>query len=96
MTTLREKISLTLLTGLFMVCSLRYYPDHPRQTALVTGQHLLTLAPFLVGTALITNALFQRLSGDKPSRVNLFRIGLTLGITIEFILGIYHYLAINS
>lgn len=96
MNKIRETITLTALFGVYLVCSTRYFPGRPAESLLATLTELLTVAPFLVGGSLIARSLFQRLSGEQPPKSWLLRIYLTLGLTVEFFLGIYHYLKINQ
>lgn len=92
----REILSLTALVGVYLLCSLRYFPDRPAESLLATLQELLTVAPFLLGGTLIARALFHRFSGEQLPWSRLLRIYLTLGLTVEFFLGLYHYLKINQ
>ncbi len=91
----REYIPLVLLLAFYLLCSVRFYPDHPAATLMATGQQLLTLAPFLVGGTLIARSIFRHFTGELLDWTILLRIYLTLGIIVEFFLGLYHYLAIN-
>jgi hypothetical protein len=91
-----EKISLAILTLVYLLCSLRYFPNQPAATLLNTATHLLTVAPFLIGAILLFNSFYQRQTGEKPTPVKMLRLGLTLGIIIEFFIGIYIYLESNQ
>jgi hypothetical protein len=93
---IRETLSLTALVGVYLICSTRYYPGRPAESLLATLTELLTVAPFLLGGTLIANSLFHRFSGEQLPWSRLLRIYLTLGLTVEFFLGIYHYLKINQ
>lgn len=92
----REILSLAALVAVYLLCSLRYFPDRPAESLLATLQELLTVAPFLLGGTLIARALFHRFSGEHLPWSRLLRIYLTLGLTVEFFLGLYHYLKINQ
>jgi hypothetical protein len=91
-----EKISLVILALVYLLCSLRYFPNQPAASLLNTATHLLTVAPFLIGALLLFNSFYQRQAGERPAPVKMLRLGLTLGILIEFFIGIYNYLEINQ
>lgn len=91
-----EKTSLAILTILYLLCSFRYFPDQPTASLINTASHLLTIAPFLVGALLLFSAFYQKQAGEKPAPAKILRIGLTLGITIEFFIGLFNYLNINK
>ncbi len=91
-----EKISLVILTLVYLLCSLRYFPGQPTASLLTTATHLLTVAPFLIGALLLFNSFYQRQAGERPTPVKMLRLALTQGITIEFFIGIYNYLEINQ
>lgn len=93
---LRETLTLTALVGVYLICSTRYFPGRPAESLLATLTELLTVAPFLVGATLIARSLVHRFSGQQLPWPPLLRIYLTLGLTVEFFLGIYHYLQINQ
>jgi hypothetical protein len=96
MSKIRETLTLSALSGVYLICSTRYFPGRPAESLLATLTELLTVAPFLVGGTLIARSLFHRFSGEHPPWSKLLRIYLTLGLTVEFFLGIYHYLQINQ
>lgn len=91
-----EKISLAILTVVYLVCSLRYFPGQLTTTLISTATHLLTVAPFLIGAILLFNSFYRRQTGERPSAVKILRICLTLGIIIEFFIGLFNYLEINQ
>jgi hypothetical protein len=91
-----EKISLTIMTLVYLLCSLRYFPEQPATSLFNTFTHLLTVAPFLIGALLLFNSFYQRQAGERPTPAKMLRIALTLGITIEFFIGIFNYLKINQ
>jgi hypothetical protein len=93
---LGEKISLVIMTAVYLLCSLRYFPGQPAATMTDTALHLLTVAPFLIGTILIGSSLYRKTTGENISWPKLARIYLTLGIIVEFFLGLYNYLSINT
>ncbi len=93
---IREPLTLAILTAFYLLCSLRYFPGRPTESLVATLQELLTVAPFLMGGTLIARATFHRLNGGQLPWSKLLRIYLTMGLTVEFFLGLYHYLNINQ
>ncbi|MDF1577200.1 MAG: hypothetical protein RQ753_02100 [Desulfurivibrionaceae bacterium] len=91
-----EKISLAILTLAYLLAGLRYFPNRPAATLIETATHLLTVAPFLVGAILLYSSFHRRRGGERPPLSIMLRIGLSLGIIIEFFIGLYHYLDINQ
>ena len=92
----REPLILASLTAIYLLCSLRYFPDRGGETLLATLTEVLTVAPFLLGTTLIARNLCHRFGSANLPWSRLLRIYLTLGLIVEFFLGIYHYLQINQ
>jgi hypothetical protein len=90
-----EKISLAVITIIYLLCSLRYFPKQPATTLLNTVTHLLTVGPFLVGAVLLYNSLYQQQTGARPAPAKMLRLGLTMGIIIEFFVGLFNYLEGN-
>ena len=84
------------MTAVYLLCSLRYFPGQPAATMANTALHLLTVAPFLIGTILIGSSFYRKTTGENISWPRIVRIYLTLGIIVEFFLGLYNYLKINS
>ena len=93
---IREPLTLATITAVYLLCSLRYFPDRTAETILTTLQELFTVAPFLLGGTLIAKHFFHRASGENLAWSQLLRIYLTLGLIVEFFLGLYHYLNINQ
>ena len=93
---IREPLTLAILIAFYLLCSLRYFPDRPTESLLATLRELLTVAPFLLGGVLIARATFHRLSGAHLPWPQLLRIYLSLGLTVEFFIGLYHYLNVNQ
>ncbi|MDA8164041.1 MAG: hypothetical protein M0017_03270 [Desulfobacteraceae bacterium] len=94
MKNLRGKLSLLLLAAVYVLVSLRLFPGNWGRTLRETGWHLLTIAPYTVGSTIILAAVLRRLGeGRKVSRLLLFRIFVTVSIVLEFFLGIYDYVS---
>jgi hypothetical protein len=91
-----EKLSLAILTLIYLLCSLRYFPNQPTASLLSTATHLLTIAPFLVGAILFFNSFYQRQTGERPVAAKMVRIGLTMGIIIEFFIGLNNFWESNN
>lgn len=91
MKTLGEKISLTILTLVYLLLSFRYFPDQPAKSMINTAEHLLIVAPFLIGAVLIFNSLIRKQTGENPVPAKMIRLALTLGIIIEFFIGLSNY-----
>lgn len=96
MKNLGEKISLAILTLVYLLCSLRYFPNQPLASLINTAIHLLTVAPFLIGAILLYNSFYQRQAGERPTPSKMLRLALTLGIIIEVFIGLFNYLEINK
>ncbi len=92
---IRETLTLTIIAAFYLLCSLRYFPGRPAESLVSTLQELLIVAPFLVGGTLIAKGIIHRVGGENPAWPKLLRIYLTLGLTVEFFLGLRHYYSIN-
>lgn len=96
MRNIREPLTLAGITAFYLLCSLRYFPGRPGESVLATLTELLIVAPFLVGGTLIAKGFLPRVGGASPAWPQLLRIYLTMGLIVEFFLGLYHYLNINQ
>lgn len=85
---IREKISLTILTLIYLLLSFRYFPDQPLKSMIHTVEQLLIVAPILIGGLLIYNSLVRKRTGEKPALSKMLRLALTLGIFVQFLAGI--------
>lgn len=92
MTNFRKQIFLILLTAIFLLCSIRYYPDQLVRTLRETFFHLLPITLIDVGMTLIVVTFVQKLAGERLPRAMIVRVFLTIGISMEFFLGLYDYL----
>lgn len=54
--------------------------------------HVGAIAPFTIGSTLVTVSILKKMSGNSVSIRNSVRIFLTVSICIEFFVGLYHYL----
>ena len=92
----KEYSSLIILIIFYLLCSLRYFPDNLAKTAVESLLQIFSAAPIPMGATILMVSFLQRTSGDKLPWDRILRIYLTVGIMVEFIFGIYHYLNLNS
>lgn len=90
------KISLAILTIIYLLSTIRYFPGRPTTSLVATASHLVTVAPFLAGVVLIFKSFYHKQAGQKPALATMFRVGLTMGIIIEFFVGLFNYLATSN
>ncbi len=88
----KEIISLTILTVIYLVCIVRYFPGRPFDSLTKTMWHLLGVAPYSIGITVIIVSSLQKINGVRPAWNSIARIYLTLGLVIEFFCGLYNYL----
>ena len=93
---LQEKAALLVMTAVYLLCVVRYFPGRLQDSLVATGMHLLSAAPFAIGGTILIVAVLQRMGNGRLPWNRVLRIFLTLGITFEFFFGLYHYLAINQ
>ena len=93
MKSFKKIFAIVILIILYVLFSVRYYQGNLAKTALETGIHMLTVAPFLIGGTLILVSVLRKFTGERPPWAMVIRIYLTIGIFVEFILGIYHYVS---
>lgn len=89
---MRNWLSLLLLAGVYLVCSLRYFPGNVLKTALETVLQIMTIAPLSGGATLVLVSFLQRSAGQKMPWDRMLRIYLTLGVMVEILIGVYLYL----
>ena len=92
----KERCTLVLLTLVYLLCVVRYYPGRLQDSLLATAEHLLTVAPFSIGATILIVSVLQRLGEGRLPWDRVARVFLGLGITFEFFFGLYHYLAIHQ
>ena len=91
MKNIRKIFSIGLLVAIYLLCSVRYYHGNVSKTVLETLIHLLTVAPFIIGGTLVLVSIIRKIAGERLAWEAVIRIYLTVGIFVEFIIGIYHY-----
>ncbi|MEJ2689801.1 MAG: hypothetical protein P8130_07600 [Deltaproteobacteria bacterium] len=89
----KNYLGLVVLSLVYLLCALRYFPGRPVDTLLATVEHILASVPFAVGLTLVFVSLFTKTAGRRPSKLFLARLFLTISICIEFFYGLYNYLA---
>ena len=92
----KDKAALFLMTAVYLLCVVRYFPGRLRESLAETGMHLLTAAPVAVGGTILIVSVLQRMGDGRLPWDRVLRIFLTLGIIFEFFFGLYHYLAIHQ
>jgi hypothetical protein len=85
-------VSLLLLAGVYLLCSMRYFPGNAMKTALETALQIVTIAPLPGGATLVLVSFLQRSAGQKMPWDRMVRIYLTLGVMVEFLFGVHNYL----
>ncbi len=88
-----QRIGLALLVCFYVLASVRLYPDDWDRTLWATGSHLLGVLPFTGGFSLFCLILGRRLVGVRPTAANFLRLFLCVGLFVELLYGIHHYLA---
>jgi hypothetical protein len=88
----KEKISLFLLIAVYLLVTVRYFPNRPMETLAATMSHLLESVPYIIAATIVVVSVIQKVVGQKMPRNSIARIYLTFGLIAEFFFGIYHYL----
>ncbi len=89
---INNTFSLLVLTGVYVLCSLRYFPGNVIKTAVETVLQIVTIAPLPGGATLVLVNFLQRSAGQKMPWDRMARIYLTLGLMVEIIFGVHDYL----
>jgi hypothetical protein len=92
----KEKISLLLLVVVYLLVTIRYFPDRPGDTLTATMRHLLESVPYIIALTIVTVSIMQKVVGAKLARNRIARIYLTFGLIAEFFFGIYHYASVGA
>lgn len=91
---LKEWGMLLILTALYLVAVLRYFPGDFPATLHATLVHLAAAVPFTGGLTFLTVAFLGR-GEQRPPRTTILRLYIMFGIMAEFFLGLYDYLGRN-
>lgn len=92
---LKESISLGIISLVYLICSIRYYPGNIPKTLLESIMQILAVAPLTIGGTFVIVSLLQRSMGAKIPWDRILRIFLTIGIIVEFIYGIYNHVVVT-
>ena len=87
----KEKISLLLLTSLYLLMTISFVPGSVTGTLNATLGHLMVTLPYTIGLTIIAVSLVQKIVGQKLLPDRIARIYLTIGLLAEFFYAIYHY-----
>lgn len=90
----KNMVSLIVLLGVYLLCSLRYFPDNALKTVVETLLQIITVAPLPGGATLILVNFLQRSAEQKMPWDRMVRIYLTIGVMVEFIFGVHNYLKV--
>ncbi len=88
---IKKLLPLLALAGVYVLCSLRYFPGNAAKTALESALQIVSVAPLPAGATILLVTFLQRSAGQKMPWDRMVRIYLTLGIMLEILLGFYDY-----
>ncbi len=60
MSPVKNSLGLFVLSLVYLLCALRYFPGRPFDTLLATVEHLLASVPFALGLTLIFVSIFTK------------------------------------
>ena len=89
---MKNLLSLLFLAGVYLACSMRYFPGNILKTAMETVLQIVTIAPLPGGATLVLVNFLQRSAGQKMPWDRMVRIYLTLGVMVEILIGVHNYL----
>lgn len=89
---IKNSVSLVVLFGVYLLCSIRYFPGNAMKTLVETVLQIVSVAPLPGGATLILVNFLQRSAEQKMPWDRMARIYLTIGLMVEFIFGVHHYL----
>lgn len=92
MHSVKEKLSLLALLAVYLLLSVRYFPDQPLATLTQTLIQILSTAPFTIGMVIVLVSVLRRLASERLPWRQVLRIYLFFGIVMEFFFGLYDYL----
>ena len=81
-----------MLAGVYLMCSLRYFPGNVLKTVVESLLQIVSVAPMPGGATLVLVNFMQRSAGEKMPWDRIARIYLTLGVMVEFLFGVHDYL----
>jgi len=92
MKSLKDRITLILLLGVYAMVGLRYVPNNLGRTVTETLLNLANVAPLTIGGTILIVSFMQRTLSGKLPWDRIARIFLTLAIMTEFFFGLHDYL----
>ncbi len=93
---INESATLAIITMVYILLSVRYFPGQFLKTLTWTTLQILTVAPLTVGGTIIVVVIIQKSMGAKIPRDRIIRIFLTLGIIVELLYGLYNYVGVKG
>lgn len=87
----RETLTLIILTVIYLLCIVRYFPGRPMDTLMETLSHFLSVGFYGMGLTLVLVSFLKRISGERLPWDRVARLYLTFGLFIEFFCGMYNY-----
>jgi hypothetical protein len=92
----KEKISLFLLVVVYLLVTVRYFPNRPMQTLSATMSHLLESVPYIIAVTILVVSVMQKVVGEKLPRNRIARIYLTFGLIVEFFCGLHNHFSLSQ
>lgn len=87
----QEYVSFFLLTLVYSVSSLRYFPGRWLDTLWASAVHVMSIGPYTIGGTLVVASILQKLAKERIPWKNILRLFLAISILIELFIGISHY-----
>ena len=88
---LKEYLSYFLLTVVYLLCSIRYFPGRRLDTLLETVDHIASIGPYTIGATIVIASVLHKISNERLPWKSIIRIFLAVSIVLELILGIADY-----
>ena len=87
-----QYVSLVVMFVVYLLASVRYFPDNLIKTATETLFQLVSAAPLTIGCTILFVVFFQKASKGKLPWDRILRIYLMLAIFFELIIGLQNYI----
>ena len=91
MKNIKEKISLFVLTAVYILFNVKYAAGQLSDSVVETLLQILTTAPVAVGLTILVVSFLQRMHGERLPYDRVFRIFLTFGIIVGFFLALNEF-----
>lgn len=85
-------LSLSVLSILYILASVRYFPGNLGKTAVETVSNMIGVAPFTIGCTLLFVSFFQKMAKEKLPWDRIARIFLMIALLFELLVGIQDYI----